>query len=61
MYCLLSRTPQISGLPELHDLEAYMDVSKIEAFKKIDTADLLLSQDFGEELQRCRTGEMQEF
>ena len=61
VYCLLSRTRQISGLPELHDWEAYMDVSKIEAFKKIDTADFLLSHDFGEELQRGKTGEMQEF
>ena len=61
VYCLLSRTRQISSLPELHDWEAYMDVSKIEAFKKIDTADFLLSQDFGEELQRGKTGEMQEF
>ena len=61
MYCLLSRTRQISSLPELHDWEAYMDASKIEAFKKIDTADFLLSHDFGEELQRGKTGEMQEF
>ena len=61
VYCLLSRTRQISGLPELHDWEAYMDISKIEAFKKIDTADFLLSHDFGEELQRGKTGEMQEF
>ena len=61
MYCLLSWTRQITGLPELHDWEAYMDVSKIEAFKKIDTADFLLSHDFGEELQRGKTGEMQEF
>ena len=61
VYCLLSRTRQISGLPELHDWEAYMDVSKIETLKKIDTADFLLSHDFGEELQRGKTGEMQEF
>ena len=61
VYCLLSRTRQNSGLPELHDWETYMDVSKIEAFKKIDTADFLLSHDFGEELQRGKTGEMQEF
>ena len=61
VYCLLSRTRQISGLPELHDWEAYLDVSKVEAFKKIDTADFLLSHDFDEELQRGKTGEMQEF
>ena len=59
LYCLLSRTRQISGL--LREWEAYLDVSKIEAFKKIDTADILLSHDFGEELQRGKTGEMQEF
>ena len=38
-----------------------MDVTKIEKFKKIDTTDFLLSHDFGEELQRGKTGEMQEF
>ena len=38
-----------------------MNTSRIEAFKKIDTADFLLSHDFGEELQRGKTGEMQEF
>ena len=38
-----------------------MDTSKIECFKKIDTADFLLNHDFGQELQRGETGEMREF
>ena len=38
-----------------------MDTSRVEAFKKIDTADFLLSHEFGEEPQRGKTGEMQEF
>ena len=61
IYCLLSRTRLLSGLPDLHDWEAYMDVSKVETFKKVDTADFLLNHSFGEELQRGKTGEMQEF
>ena len=61
VYCLLSRTRQLSDLPELHDWEAYMDTSRIEAFKKIDTADVLFSNEIGAELQRGKTGEMQEF
>ena len=40
--CLLSRTRHLSDLPEMHDWEAYMDMSKIESFKKIDAADFLL-------------------
>ena len=58
VYCLLSRTRQLSELPALHNWEAYMDVTKIEKLKKIDTADFLLSHNFGEELQRRKTGEM---
>ena len=61
VYCLLSLTRQLSELPDLHDWEAYMDVTKIEKFKNINTTDFLLSHDFGEELQRGKTGEMQEF
>ena len=60
-YCLLSRTRVVSELPELNDWAAYMDASKIECFKKIDSSDFLLNYEFGEELQRGTTGELQEF
>ena len=38
VYCLLSRVRVVSDLPELNDWAAYLDPSKIESFKKIDTA-----------------------
>ena len=38
-----------------------MATSKLELFTKIDTSDLLLNHSFSEELQRGKTGEMQEF
>ena len=61
VYCLLSRTRMLSSLPELNDWAAYMDTEKIASFKKIDTADFLLSHTFGEELQRGTTDELKEF
>ena len=61
VYCLLSRTRVVSDLPELHDWAAFMDSSKIAAFKKVDTADFLLNYEFGMELQRGTTGELREF
>ena len=61
VYCLLSRTRVLSSLPELNDWAAYMDTEKIASFKKIDTADFLLSHEFGVELQRGSTGELTEF
>ena len=61
VYCLLSRTRVLSSLPELNDWAAYMDSEKIASFKKVDTADFLLSYEFGEEFQRGTTGELKEF
>ena len=61
VYCLLSRTRVLSSLPELNDWAAYMDTENIASFKKIDTADSLLSHEFGKELQRGTTGELKEF
>ena len=60
-FCLLSRTCQLSDFPEIHDWEAYMDTSKIECFKMIDTADILLNHVFGHELLRGKTGGLREF
>ena len=61
VYCLLSRTRELTDLPELNDWTAYMDSEKIKVFRKIDTASFLLNYEFGEELQRGSTGELKEF
>ena len=61
VYCLLSRTRELTDLPELNDWAAYMDSEKIKEFRKIDTASFLLNYEFGEELQRGSTGELKEF
>ena len=65
IYCPLSRIRVLSVLTHwvecrLNDWAAYMDSSKIEPFSKIDTADILLNHEIGEELQRGTTGDLQE-
>ena len=59
-YCLLSRTRQLSDLPDMSDWKACMDTSNTVVFKTIDTADFLLSHEFGQELLRGTLCEMQE-
>ena len=51
IYCLLSRSRVVSGLPQMDDLEAYMDPSKLKDLEKISS----------EDLHRANTGELCEF
>ena len=61
VYCLLSRSRNVSSLPDLNAWEKYMDVSKLTAFEKINVASFLQNYEFGEVLRKAKGGEAREF
>ena len=60
-YCLLSRSRNVSSLPDLNAWEEYMDLSKLAAFEKINVTSFLRNYEFGEVLKKTKGGEAREF
>ena len=61
VYCLLSRSRNVSSLPDLNAWEEYMDVSKLTAFETISVSSFLQNYEFGEVLRKAEGGEAREF
>ena len=61
VYCLLSRSRNVSSLPDLNAWEEYIDLSKLAAFEKINVTSFLRNYEFGEVLKQSKGGEAREF
>ena len=61
VYCLLSRSRNVSSLPDLDACEEHMDPSKLAAFEKINVTSFLRKYEIGEVLKGSKGGEKREF
>ena len=60
IYCVLLKTRVGADLPGIHDWEAYMDSSKLDAFRSLPIEEFLISYPFGKELAAGKTSEIRE-
>ena len=61
IYCVLLKTRVGADLPGIHEWEAYMDTSKLDAFRSLPIEEFLMSYPFGKELAGGKTSGVREF